>query len=146
VLSGIVVGVDGSEDGEKALGYATGLARREGARLILAHVEEYTIGKGGGPIRADEDEFRADLARRAERLSAAGIETSVETASVMVGGPARAIVGIVDAVGADLIVVGSRGHSATLGVILGSVAQRLLHLADRPVLVIPADAPSAGDG
>jgi nucleotide-binding universal stress UspA family protein len=56
---------------------------------------------------------------------------------VMVGGPAHAIEEIADKANADLIVVGTRGHSPVVGLLLGSVTQRLLHIAHRPVLVIP---------
>lgn len=38
--------------------------------------------------------------------------------------------------GADLIVVGTRGHSALRGIAVGSVAQRLVHLAHQPVLAV----------
>ena len=55
----------------------------------------------------------------------------------MLGGPGRAIADIADGAGADLIVVGTRGHSSIPGVILGSVAHRLLHIAGRPVLAVP---------
>jgi nucleotide-binding universal stress UspA family protein len=37
----------------------------------------------------------------------------------------------------DLIVVGTRGHSAVVGAVLGSVTQRLLHVSPCPVLAIP---------
>jgi nucleotide-binding universal stress UspA family protein len=58
--------------------------------------------------------------------------------NVMLGGPAHAIEEIAAEAGADLIVVGMRGHSALAGLLVGSVTQRLLHVARRPVLVVPA--------
>lgn len=134
----IVVGLDGSDHSEKALKFAAELARQENARLVVAHVEEDVVGKGGGPIHATEDEIQAEIARRAEELSAADLETNVEMTSVMLGGPAPAIAKIADQEGADLIVVGSRGLTAISGMLLGSVAQRLPHFADVPVLVIPS--------
>ena len=42
-----------------------------------------------------------------------------------------------DAAGAELIVLGTRGHSPVAGLLLGSVTQRLLHIARRPVLAVP---------
>ena len=134
----IVVGADGSDGAARALSSAVDLARRGNASLVIAHIDERILGKGGGPIRADEDEIQAAIRRQAEQLAAEGIDTQVEMADVMLGGPAHAIEGIADRANADLIVVGTRGHTAVAGLLLGSVTQRLLHIAKRPVLVVPA--------
>ena len=136
----IVVGTDGSDGAKHAMEYATELARRDGAELVLTHIEQDTIGKGGGPIQTDEDEIQAEVARQAKELTEGGITTQVEKRSIMVGGPGAVIAKIADSHNADLIVVGTRGHSAAAGIVLGSVAQRLLHLADQPVLVVPESA------
>jgi nucleotide-binding universal stress UspA family protein len=50
---------------------------------------------------------------------------------------ANRILEIVGDVGADLIVVGTHGHSALGTVVLGSVTQRLLHAGHCPVLAVP---------
>lgn len=65
------------------------------------------------------------------------METSVEMRSVMLGGPAHAIEDVAAEAGADLIVTGTPGHSPVAGLLLGSVTQRLLHIARRPVLAVP---------
>jgi nucleotide-binding universal stress UspA family protein len=57
--------------------------------------------------------------------------------SIMLGGPAHAIASIADGANADLIVVGTRGHSPVAGLLLGGVTQRLLHIAHQPVLAVP---------
>jgi nucleotide-binding universal stress UspA family protein len=144
----ILVGMDGSDYAKRALAFAVRLARREDASLRLAHVEEDVVGivgKGGGPIRASKDEIQPEIERQAEELRSQGIETSVDVTSVMLGGAAPAIARIADEADADLIVVGSRGHSALAGVLLGSVAQRLLHLAKMPVMVVPSEAVPEGE-
>ena len=133
----IVLALDGSEDAQRAVPMATELARQDGARLVVAHVEQDVAGKGGGPIPATEDEIQAEIRKQAQQLSSDGIETSVEMRNVMLGGPARPIAEIAKEANADLIVVGTRGHSAAAGVLLGSVTQRLLHTAPCPVLVVP---------
>ena len=133
----IVLALDGSEGSARAIPLAVELARRGDAKILIAHVEEDVVGKGGGPVRAAEDEIQAEIRRRAQELTAQGIETSVEVRQIMLGGPAHAIEEIADAAGADLIVVGTRGHSPVAGLLLGSVTQRLLHIAGRPVLVVP---------
>lgn len=137
----IVLALDGSEASRQAIAMAAELARRDDAKVVVAHVEEDVIGKGGGPIHATEDEIQAEIRRQAEELSAQGIATTVEMRSVMLGGPAHAIDEIADSVDADLIVAGTRGQSPVSGLVLGSVTQRLLHISRRPVLVVPPAAP-----
>ena len=55
----------------------------------------------------------------------------------MLGGPAHALEEVAEREGAELIVVGRRGHSPMAGLVLGSVTQRLLHIARRSVLAAP---------
>jgi nucleotide-binding universal stress UspA family protein len=117
---------------------AQALAKGDDAKLVIAHVEEEVLGKGGGSIRAGEDTIQADIRKQADDLTAQGIETTVEIRSVMLGGPAHVIEEIAEGAGADLIVAATRGHSQVAGLLIGSVTQRLLHIARRPVLVVPA--------
>jgi nucleotide-binding universal stress UspA family protein len=134
----IVLAADGSEGSKRTIPIAVELAKRDDAKIVLAHVDERIVGKGGGDIHPDEEQIQAVVKKLAEELSAQGIETSIEMADVMVGGPAHVIAEIADRVSADLIVTGTRGHSPVAGLLLGSVAQRLLHLAKQPVLVVPS--------
>jgi nucleotide-binding universal stress UspA family protein len=64
--------------------------------------------------------------------------------STITGGPAPVIAEAAAREKADIIVTGTRGHTALAGVIVGSVAQRLLHVAPCPVLVVPAPHGSQG--
>jgi nucleotide-binding universal stress UspA family protein len=116
---------------------AVELAKRDKAKLVIAHVEQDVAGKGGGPIPATEDEIQAEIRTLAEEISAGGLETTVEMHNIMLGGPAHLIASIAEASDANLIVVGTRGHSSVAGVVLGSVTQRLLHVAPCPVLAVP---------
>jgi nucleotide-binding universal stress UspA family protein len=59
---------------------------------------------------------------------------------VTTGGPAPVIAEEARDRGADLIVAGTRGHGRIVGLVIGSVAQSLLHLAPCPVLVVTGDA------
>jgi len=135
----ILVAIDGSKGSERATSVAIELAKRDGARLVLAHVDERVLAKGGGDIRADEKEVQAAVRKQAEELSAQGIETRVEMADVIAGGAGHVLANMAERVSADLIVTGTRGHSALGGLLLGSVTQRLLHLSKQPVLVVPSE-------
>lgn len=137
--SKIVVGVDGSEGSDRALAEATDVAKRDGASVVLCHVVERIAAKGDmAPLRADEPEIKEAIDKQAAGLRDAGVDAEVRTETVVLGGPARTIADVADEVGADLIVVGTRGHSALAGVLLGSVTQKLLHLASCPVLCVTA--------
>ena len=135
----IVVATDGSENARKAESLAFELAKRDGGKLVFVHVDEHTIGKGGGAIHPDEEKIQGEIRKRAEELGADGVETDVAFKDIMVGGAAHPIAEVADEQNADLIVAGTRGHSSISGLLLGSVAQRLLHLAHQPVLVVPSD-------
>lgn len=139
--SKIVVGVDGSEGSDRALSEATSVAKRDGAAIVLCHVVERIAAKGDmAPLHADEPAVKQGIEKQAADLRDAGIEADVRFESVVLGGPARSIADLAAETGADLIVVGTRGHSALAGVVLGSVTQRLLHLASCPVLCVPGSS------
>lgn len=134
----ITLALDGSEGARRAIPVAVELARQDKAKVVIAHVEQDLAGKGGAPLPVTEDQIQAEIRKQADELSADGIETVVEMRNVMLGGPAHAIEEIADEAGADLIILGTRGHAPVAGLLLGSVTQRLLHIARRPVLVVPA--------
>jgi nucleotide-binding universal stress UspA family protein len=136
----ILIAQDGSKGSKRVMPLAIELARSNDAELVIAHVDEQTLGKGGGSINAVDDDLQRQLRHNAEELSADGLETSFEVRSVVLGGPAHVLAQIADDVGADLIMAGSRGHSPISGLVLGSVAQRLLQVARQPVLVVPESA------
>ncbi len=134
----IVLALDGSDEARNAIPVATELAEKEEAKLVIAHVLQYPAAKGGEVPPPGQDEIRAEIKQQAEDLSTRGIPVEVEFADAVLGGPAHAIVDIADRTGADLIVTGTRGRTSVAGVLLGSVTHRLLHIAKRPVLAVPA--------
>lgn len=140
MFSTIILGMDGSDGCLAAVPVTADLAQRYGARVVIVHVDERIAAKGGVvPVRADEDRIQAELSRCAQELSEQGIDTTAETIRVVLGGPAHAIEQLAERIEADMIVVGRRGHSPAVGLLLGSVALRLLGIAKRPVLAVPAD-------
>ena len=139
VFKTIVLAVDGSESSDRAVKYAADLARESGARIVAVHVKEMLAGpRFAGPAHVDEDEMKSKIQGQVKELNDAGIsaEVKMEAASLN-GGPAPVITAAAAREKADVIVAGTRGHTVLAGVIVGSVAQRLLHLAPCPVLVVP---------
>jgi nucleotide-binding universal stress UspA family protein len=140
----IVWANDGSEPAEKALPLVKQLAKEGGATVTIVHVVERVEGIGavGVPHRADEGEVQARLRDLASELSGEGIETSLEIKGDVGTRPAHAVADVARSSRADLIVMGTRGHSPIGGLLVGSVTHRLLHIAPCPVLVVPAHPPA----
>ena len=136
----VVVGYDGSQPARAALEYA---ARRAGSdgEVVAVYAYRPTPDWLGAPqyqraLDASQTSGREVLASLEDEQPESGVRL---TTSLLEGPPARAIVAAADARDADEIVVGSRGFGRLRGV-LGSVSHAVLHEADRPVVVIPADA------
>lgn len=148
----IVVGVDGSDGGRHALAWAVGEAARRGAVLEAVHVWTPPIAMaplGAVALPGDDEAFEAAarnlfdelLAEVDEDVRAGGI--AVEP--LVIQGHATTVL-LERAESADLLVVGSRGHGAFMGMLLGSIAHQCLHHATGPVAVVPPSAPIPADG
>jgi nucleotide-binding universal stress UspA family protein len=137
VFKTIVLAIDGSESSDLAVAAAAELARESGGRIVAVHIKELIAGRFAGPVRVDEDDLQAKIRGQVKELVDSGLNVTLEMHSTMTGGPAPVVADTADREDADVIVSGTRGHTALAGVIVGSVAQRLLHLAPCPVLVVP---------
>jgi nucleotide-binding universal stress UspA family protein len=133
----VVLALDGSASSDKALGCATALAQKHASSVHVVHVIELTVGRGGGRAPIDEAELQAKVEGQVKSLIAAGVKAQLEVHKVPAGGPAHVIEEVAQSTAADLIITGTRGHTPAVGILLGSVPQRLLHLAHCPVLVVP---------
>lgn len=135
----IVVGYDGSDCGKQALDAAIGLSKGLGDSIVA--VFGYAPpGIWGGEI-ADHEEAIAEYGEKLmgeakSRATAHGVEVEVEM--IAKHGP-QALVEAAEERDARMIVVGSFGDSPLKGVLLGSTPNKLLHITDRPVLVVPAE-------
>jgi len=118
---------DGSEAAERALPYARSLTDRYRGTLLIVHCEE----------ASSYGELRSRLLEMAEVLRAEGMDVRTRITSDSTVRPAHGIREIADELNADVIVVGTRGHSPLAGVVVGSVTQRLLRDAPCPVLAVP---------
>jgi nucleotide-binding universal stress UspA family protein len=151
----ILAAVDGSVISQSALTEAVRLARALGARLCLAYgVDAVTTN---AYKQADREQFvapqveagRAILAKAAAVAEAAGVlrdERLLEIDAIGRGRLPEALARAAEAWQADLMVVGTHGRRGVSHLLLGSVAEGVVHIAPTPVLVVPAQAAATEAG
>ncbi|WP_231656841.1 universal stress protein [Pyrodictium delaneyi] len=135
MYSCILVGYDGSEASRLAIEKAVGLARRLGAKLVIATVvppPTVFLGELLIPEVTELSEIEKPARERLGKLvkeirEAAGLE-NVESA-LLVGDPAEELVNFAEASGCDLIVVGRRGRGGLERLILGSVSSKIVSIS-----------------
>jgi nucleotide-binding universal stress UspA family protein len=138
VFSTICWATDGSENAARALTVAKTLAREQRAALVVVHIVERYATEEGLAAFADEEQVEAKLEAVVQELSKEGFDATLKLVNHVGPQPAHAVADVARELGADLIVVGTRGRQAVVGLVLGSVTLRLLHVAPCPVLVVPA--------
>jgi len=142
VFKTIVLGLDGSEESRQAAEVASDLVGR-GCEIVAVHVRELLAGRAGGQtLYADEESIEADVRLLVDQL-ARDLNIRLKVVTSVTGGPAHILADIAGAVRADAIVVGTRGYTPMAGLLVGSVTQRLLHIAPCPVLAVPASTVEA---
>lgn len=132
----VVVGVDGSEGGEAALAWAGDQAAATGAALEIVTAWDWPHTYGwAAPVSSDFDPAREAARLVAESEAAVrAAHPGVAVSGTVAQGPAPLL--LVDASRrARLLVVGSRGHGAFAGMVLGSVSQHCVTHAHCPVVV-----------
>jgi nucleotide-binding universal stress UspA family protein len=136
----IVVGVDGSPGSRKALTWAAAEAAEHGASLIVLNVWEHTLLPPAGSVSVSEHYVPDESQRTAEDLVQVIKEELGDDPPVLVqpqvkqGRPAKVLID--ESAGADLLVVGERGHGGFAGLVLGSVSQHVAAYAKCPVTVV----------
>lgn len=139
MFKSIIWATDGSDSADKALPYVKSLVAQDSASLTVIHCEEHVVGpRAGYTVYADEPRIQDKIKAQVEELEREGMDVNLRIASSTAGGAAHAIADIASQIGADLIVVGTRGHTALAGLLLGSCTQRLLHIGICPVFAVPA--------
>jgi nucleotide-binding universal stress UspA family protein len=143
----IVVGIDGSHSSEAALNWALRQADLTGSTIQAVTTWEWPTGGGMGMATPTGFDPKADATKVLSDAiaSAEPGHDDVSIESTIVGGPAG--MALVEASrGADLLVVGSRGHHELVSVVLGSVSEHCVTHAHSPVLVVrDGEAVSPGD-
>jgi nucleotide-binding universal stress UspA family protein len=145
-LQRIVLGIDFSTGSEAATEVAAELARAHGASITLVHVFEMPLDFGmcEAFIHSEvEVQDRIALAARQalegqrRQLASLGISATV---LLRMGPPSQKIHNVAVDLGADLIVIGMQGRRGRANAI-GSVAERVVRTATRPVLMVPLRGP-----
>ncbi len=138
----ILAAIDFSPVTDPVLALAATLGLSMDARVLLLHVVPSPPPLAAYQMGEDEEAqllaaTEKDASRRLVNLAArlAGVATETLTAT---GVPADEIVREASASGADLIVLGSHGHTALYDLLVGSTAHGVLKKAACPVLVVPA--------
>ena len=137
----IVAGVDGSDSSLSALRWAIRQAGLTGAAVDAVaawHFPAAAASYGYVPVGTGEDN---DFKEITEKVLADAISSTLDPGSdvrvrshVIEGNAAQVLIDASD--GAELLVVGSRGHGGFTEALLGSVSQHCVHYAHCPVVVI----------
>jgi nucleotide-binding universal stress UspA family protein len=136
VYETILWATDGSEGADAALVEAHHLLA-DGGRILVVHVDQHFFGRAGAfPVLPDEEDRLVKIHRQAGELREFGIDSEL----IIRRGhqsPADVIAAIAAEFDADVVVCGTRGLGAFTGILLGSVARELMHVAPCPVVVVP---------
>ena len=127
----ILLATDGSEDAKLAARAAADLSGKTGAELHLMHAWQYVPHPLLDPEHYEEEAERL-LNEQTQLLAGATVRES----HLKMAPAVDAILDLSEEIGADLVVVGSRGRGPIGRLLLGSVSEGVVHHATRPVLVL----------
>lgn len=145
-MTKILVSTDGSPLGHSALAHAQALARTLGAELILLSVvPEPTAGIAGefayAPLPISAEELLAQEQELRDSLKQVAGNARIVTQRTEGRSVAQAILDVAAQEGVNMIVMSTHGRSGLSRVLLGSVAEAVVHAASVPVLLIRGEQP-----
>ena len=133
----ILVALDHSAVSDHVLAAAKELASMSKARVWVLHLREREVIAQMGDVPSEtEDEATQAVNGAVKELTGLGVEAHGEVRDTTFGHAAREIMQDAKEHDVNVIVMGSRGRGDLAGAILGSTAHKVIHLADRPVLVV----------
>ena len=149
MFKSVIVGTDGSDTAREAVRRAADVARTHDATLHLVHVRRagpsasMLVGDGvmAGVVPVDRVELEEISQKNAAEIVDAAAKEAAEAGVVverhiLTGDPATVLLDLAAAVGADVIVVGSKGMTGAKRFLLGSVPNRIAHHATCDVLIV----------
>ena len=132
----IVLAVDGSEPAKRAIPVVADVASKYGSEVIVLHVLEKEVGRGGAASLETPQEAVDIADRAAKTLKDSGVSARAQARAATIGRAAHEIMQVASDEDAGLIVMGSRGISDWQGLLVGSVAHKVVHLSGVPVLIV----------
>jgi nucleotide-binding universal stress UspA family protein len=139
----ILVPVDGSSYSAKAMEKAQEIARAFGSTIVITHVLSFNVNDyfyfGSEIENRLEKELRPLAAKTLEDAKASATKAGFEAETVLLeGNPADAIVEYANSNDFDLVVMGSHGlgRRAITRFVMGSVAERVVHYVEKPILIV----------
>lgn len=133
----ILVATDSSEPSKRAVEFAAGLAEDNGSEIIVLHAVPRIVSRYGASYLEEPDSATELVDETVRDLKDRGLNARGEVVRVLEGHMPRGIVESAASADADVIVMGTRGRSDFGGLFLGSVTHRVLHLSEKPVIVVP---------
>ena len=136
----ILVPIDGSDYSNRAAEYAIGIAKAQGAEVVLVYVvDELVVDQfpGGNERGNVEAELKSD-GQRAVRYAESVLEKAgvKSTSMLLKGRPFEQIVNTTKSFNIDLVVMGTYGRRGAERILIGSVAERVIEYSPCPVLVV----------
>jgi nucleotide-binding universal stress UspA family protein len=133
----VLVPIDHSEVSERALAAARDLASLSNGEVWVLHLREREVMPRMGLVANETPtEAGVQVQKAVDELLNAGVKATGEVRNTIYGHAAREIVADARLHNVDVIVMGSRGRSDLTGLLLGSTAHKVIHLTDRPVLIV----------
>lgn len=140
----MLVGVDGSDSGRRAVDFAMARAKASAAQVVVAYVIEWSPYTFNTPEENEarhkrrEEEVERAQTQVLDPLVATLRDSGVAVDSVVRHGhPAEVMCGLANELGATQIFIGRRGMSKVAALLFGSVAGSLVQVAPVPVTVVP---------
>jgi nucleotide-binding universal stress UspA family protein len=132
----ILVAIDDSDAAEQVLMAAQELAILSGGEVWVIHVREGDPSKDASPTARTSWDAQAMVDAAVAKLVAAGITAHAEVKFNLYDYAAREIIYSAQAHDVGVIVMGCRGRNDLAGLLVGSTAHKVIHLADLPVVVL----------
>lgn len=137
MFGSIVLGVDESDHAKRTIDVVRRMAKESGDHVIVVHIRAVgTYGRGGPMVDEDASDATAFVDGMVKDLNDDGVKAEGLVATADKSRIGRSLLDIAKERGAGLVAVGTRGRGGATTMVLGSVAQDVIHESEVPVLVV----------